>query len=75
MVGTEIACNIARGVIMFFESLVAGSLRLGTHGVVAASMGLHVVPGTDSPLGIPKVPSRQLIGKREPFWFTSRLMA
>ena len=45
MVGTEIACNLDCGVIMFFESLVAGSLRLGTHGVVAASMGLHVVPG------------------------------
>jgi hypothetical protein len=55
MVGTEIACNMNRGVVMFFESLVAGSLRLGTHGVVAASMGLHVVPRADLPLGIPKV--------------------
>jgi hypothetical protein len=59
MVGIEIACKVDRSVIMFFESSVARSLRLGTHGVVAASMGLHVVPGADLPLGIPNVPCRQ----------------
>jgi hypothetical protein len=43
-VGTEIACISSCGVVMFFESSVAESLRLGTQGVVAASLGLHVVP-------------------------------
>ena len=31
-------------VVMFIESFVAEGLRLGAHGVVATSMGLHGVP-------------------------------
>jgi len=44
VVGIEIACYFGYVVVMFFESSVAEGLRLGTPGVVAPSMGLHVVP-------------------------------
>jgi hypothetical protein len=44
-------------VVRSLKALLPKSLRMGTHGVVAASMGLHVVP-SGLPLGIPKVPCR-----------------
>ena len=56
----ELLAMLIVSVLMFFESSVAGSLRLGTHGVVASSMGLHVVPGANSPLGIPNVPRQEV---------------
>jgi hypothetical protein len=45
-------------VVCSLKAQLAGSLRSGTQGVVATSVGLHVVPGAYLPLGIPNVPCR-----------------
>ena len=73
--GTEIACKAEKFMVSSLEKLRCRSFEVGHPGVVATSVGLHVVPSGLATWHIHKLLVDRRMGKREPFWFTLRPMA
>ena len=72
--GTEIACITEKFMVSSSEKLRCRSFEVGHPGVVATSMGLHVVPSRLATWHIHKLLVDRRMGKREPFWFALRPM-